>query len=206
MSDIGKKPSIHVQLRQQAETTIRGGSAPATQGWSIGSAPLALLHRLASDPASASDALKLLHELQVHQVELDLQHEHMDEERLAHEQSTQQLADLFAFAPVAYFMVTAAGQVIQGNFAAIRMLGVEPDDAASCNISQLAAPDSQSALLALLEQAHNGSSRYSCRVHALDTSRFGGYLEVIASSAPGGQYCLVVVVAAKDISPPSPQV
>lgn len=201
MSNIDRKPSIHAQLRQQAETSIRGGSAPATYGGSIGAAPLALLHRLASDPASASDALKLLHELQVHQVELDLQHEHFDEERLAQEQSTQQLADLYAFAPVAYFVVTTTGQVMQGNFAAARMLGVDHDDVAGCNISQLATPDGRYALLALLEQVHNSSSRYSCRVHAFDTARFG-YLEVIASSAPGGQYCLVVVVEAYNMSSP----
>lgn len=204
MSNTLKEPSIHAQLRQKAEASIRGGSAPATHGWSIGAAPLALLHRLASDPASASDALKLLHELQVHQVELDLQHEYMDEERLAQEQSTQQLADLYAFAPVAYFMVTATGQVMEGNFAAARLLGIERDDLASCNISQLAAPDSQSALLALFKQALTSSSRHNCRIQAFDTTRFK-YLEVIASSAPGGQHCLVVVVEVNDISVPSPQ-
>lgn len=204
MSNINSKSNIHAQLRQRAETSISGGSAPATHGWSIGAAPLALLHRLASDPASAGDALKLLHELQVHQVELDLQYEHIEDERLALEQSTQQLADLYAFVPVAYFMVTTTGQVTQGNIAAARMLGVERDDVTSCNISQLAAPDSQPALLALLEQVHISNSRYSCRVHALNTTRFR-YLEVIATSAPGGQHCLVVVVEADDIAMPSPQ-
>lgn len=204
MSNTFKEPSIHAQLRQKAETSISGGSAPATHGWSIGAAPLALLHRLASDPALASDALKLLHELQVHQVELDLQHEHMNEERLAQEQSTQQLADLYAFAPVAYFMVTAAGQVIDGNFAAAHLLGVERNDVASCNINQLAAPDNQPALLALLKQALTSRSRHRCKVQAFDTARFT-YLEVIASNAPGGQHCLVVVVEADDIATPSPQ-
>jgi hypothetical protein len=75
--------SAHVQLRQKAETRISGGNAPATKGWTLGAASLMLLHRLASNPDTASDALKLLHELQVHQVELDLQHEHINDERQA---------------------------------------------------------------------------------------------------------------------------
>ena len=99
----------HAQLRQRAELRLRGGIAPPTQGWTIGAASLSLLHRLASDPATAADALKLLHELQVHQVELDLQHEHMDEERQAQEQSANRLADLFISAPIAYFVVNSTG-------------------------------------------------------------------------------------------------
>lgn len=69
-------------LRQRAEGRLEEGMAPATLGWSTGTGALTLLHRLAGDPASAGDALKLLHELQVHQVELDLQHEQMEQQLL----------------------------------------------------------------------------------------------------------------------------
>jgi hypothetical protein len=66
-------------LRHQAETRIREGDAPQdTHRWSTGVEALTLLHDLASAPASAGDALKLLHELQVYQVELDLQYEQME--------------------------------------------------------------------------------------------------------------------------------
>lgn len=70
------------ELRQHAEARLNGGQAPKTLGWSSSAQALSLLHRLASDPASAADALKLLHELQVHQVELDLQHEQMEQQLL----------------------------------------------------------------------------------------------------------------------------
>ena len=192
MSTTSADPTTHSQLRQKAELSIRGGHAPTTQGWTIGPASLLLLHRLASDPATASDALKLLHELQVHQVELDMQHENMNDERLVLEQSTRRMVEMYMFAPVAYFLVATSGQIIEGNLAGARMLGVPRDDVESHNITRLAAPGSRDALLALLAQVHGSGQRHSCQIEALDIEKTR-FLEVIADAPPGGQHCLVVI-------------
>ena len=193
MSYIAKESPTHTQLRQKAETSILGGSAPASNGWTIGSASLTLLHKLASDPATASDALKLLHELQVHQVELDLQQEHMSEDRLAIEQSMLRQVELYVFAPVAYFMVSSAGEIAEGNLLGARMIGVERDDLQGHNIIRLVPPDSRAALLALLETVLSSGLRHSCRVQALDTTKLR-WLDVIASASPAGQHCLIAVM------------
>ena len=201
MTNILKEPNSHSQLRHKAETSLRGGIAPATHGWTIGAASLTLLHQLASDPATASDALKLLHELQVHQVELDLQQEHMNEERHAMEQSALRLADLYVFAPMAYFMVNAAGEVAEVNLMGARMMGGERDDLQSQNITRLADPGSRAAVLALLEQVRSSGLRHSCRVQALDTKTVR-WLDMVASASPARQHCLVVVMdVASDPAP-----
>ena len=201
MSNILKESRNHAHLRQKAETSIRGGSAPTTNGWTIGAASLTLLHKLASDPTTASEALKMLHELQVHQVELDLQQEHMNEDRLAIEQLTLRQVELYVFAPVAYFMVSSAGEIAEGNLLGARMIGVERDDLQSHSILRLAAPDSRAALLALLEQVRGSGLRHSCRVQALDTTKLR-WLDVVASASPAGQHCLVAVLEVT--SDPSP--
>ena len=200
MSDYIEDTSTHVQLRHKAETRISGGNAPPTRGWTLGAESLTLLHRLASDPDTASDALKLLHELQVHQIELDLQHEHINEERQALEQSTHRLAELYVFAPVAYFMVASTGQIAEGNIVGARMLGVDRGEIDSYNISRLLAPDSRPALLALLEQVLSSGLPQNCRLQALDTTKVK-WFEMTASASPGGQNCLVVVVM---VSAPPP--
>ena len=204
MSDDTEDVSAQVQLRQKAETRISGGNAPATKGWTLGAESLALLHRLASDPETASDALKLLHELQVHQIELDLQHEHINEERQAQDQSTHRLAELYVFAPVAYFMVNSAGQIAEGNFVGARMLGMEPNNADSNNIIRLVTPDSRPALLALFEQVISSGLPQNCRLQALDATKFK-WLELIANAYSVGQHCLVVVVEANGPPPPHGQ-
>ena len=90
------------ELRVTAEERLNRGSAPATRGGSTGAPALASLHRLANAPASASDALKLLHELQVHQVELDLQHEQAEQKVTEHlaEDGAGSPAQLTIFTPL----------------------------------------------------------------------------------------------------------
>ena len=197
MLNTQKEPGTHANLRETAESRLRGGSAPETYGRTIGASSLTLLHRLASNPETAGDALKLLHELQVHQVELDLQYEHMNEESRALEQSVHRLAELYVFAPVAYFMVTSAGQIVEGNLLGARLLGVERDDLVNQNIAHLVAPDSGATLLALLQQVRSSGLRHSCRIQALDTAK-NRWLEVIANASPDGNHCLMVVVEVND--------
>ena len=191
----------HMQLRQNAEVKIQAGFAPQTQGWTVGTVALTLLHSLASNPATAGDALKLLHELQVHQVELDLQHEHMEEDRRDLEQSAQHSAELYDFAPVAYFTVDGAGRVIEGNLAGARMLEVERDDLGGRSIDSLVAHNSRPALLALLEQARGGSGSHSCKAQAGGATG-SGWLQVVASASPRGQSCLVMVIDLTDADTP----
>ena len=184
----------HAQLRQNAEFKIRGGIAPETQGWTIGTSALTLLHSLASDPTTASDALKLLHELQVHQVELDLQHEHMEESRRELEQSAHRYAELYDFAPVAYFTVDSAGKIVEGNFTAARMLGVERDDLGGRSVDSLVAPDNRPSLLALLQQVSSTGLRLSCTCRAGPGMTGSKWLEVVASASPRGPHRLMIVM------------
>ena len=204
MSSTPATQSTHALLRQKAETSIRGGNAPETHGWTIGAASLTLLHQLASDPTTASDALKMLHELQVHQVELDLQHEHMNDERLEMEQATLRLVEMYVFAPMAYFMVNSAGQIAEGNLQGARMMGVEREDLQEHNITRLVDPGSRALLLDLLEQVRSCKLPQRCKVKAFDTTR-NRSLDVMASASPSGQHCLVAILEIADEPAPALQ-
>ena len=188
------------RLRQSAETKIQQGMAPKTQGWALGTSALTLLYQLASNSNTAGDALKLLHELQVHQVELDLQHEHMKENQHELAQRADHYAGLYEFSPVAYFTLDSTGHIIEGNPSAARLLGARQNDLVGCSIDSLVAVDSGPALRALLEQAHSTGLRCSCRAQAGDGS---GWLEVAAITSPRGPYCLLVATALTNPNEPA---
>ena len=63
--------------------------------------------KLAVKPEAAADKPidpnRLVHELQVHQIELELQNEALREARATTELALERYADLFDFAPIAYF-------------------------------------------------------------------------------------------------------
>jgi PAS domain S-box-containing protein len=101
----------------------------------------------ASDPAGdaqilSPDALALLHELEVHQIELELQNEELRRTQIDLQISAERYSDLFEFAPVGYFSLDENGRVIQANLAAAAMLGLDRREIAGAPLARfLAAPD-----------------------------------------------------------------
>jgi PAS domain S-box-containing protein len=66
---------------------------------------------------------RLVHELEVHQVELELQNRELREAHAALEESRSRYADLYDFAPVAYLTLDTRGVVQEMNLTGAMMLG-----------------------------------------------------------------------------------
>ncbi|WP_283743487.1 PAS domain-containing protein [Sideroxydans sp. CL21] len=67
---------------------------------------------------------KLLHELQVHQVELQMQNDALRQAEIAMEESRDRYADLYDFAPIGYLTLSREGMINEINLTAADMLGV----------------------------------------------------------------------------------
>src|ERR1035437_2803418 len=76
-------------------------------------------------PAAEADTRRLIHELQVHQIELEMQNEELAESHAEVEALLRQHADLYDFAPVGYFTLARDGAILQVNLAGACLLGVE---------------------------------------------------------------------------------
>ena len=68
---------------------------------------------------------KLLTELQVYQVELEMQNESLRQTQFAMEQARDRYANLYDFAPVGYLTINTDGLIGEVNLKATKMLGVE---------------------------------------------------------------------------------
>jgi two-component system, cell cycle sensor histidine kinase and response regulator CckA len=97
------------ELRQRAEATLTEKAGSASDASTL----------------SSDDLKGLIHELQVHQIELEMQNEELRRAQLAVEESRDRYLDLYDYAPVAYFTLDRKGMVLQTNLTAVRFLEKE---------------------------------------------------------------------------------
>ena len=72
---------------------------------------------------SEAEIYKLLHELQVHQIELELQNKELIQAREQAVIASDKYIELYDFAPSGYFTLSRKGEIVQLNFLGAEMLG-----------------------------------------------------------------------------------
>lgn len=75
------------------------------------------------DAAPEVDTGRLLHELQVHQVELEMQNEELQQARRETQAALERYTELYDFAPLGYFTLGRDGGIRQLNLAGATLLG-----------------------------------------------------------------------------------
>lgn len=73
---------------------------------------------------SPMDARRVIHELRVHQIELELQNEELRRTQESLEASRSRYFDLYDLAPVSYFTVSEEGTILEVNLTGSRLLDV----------------------------------------------------------------------------------
>jgi nitrogen fixation/metabolism regulation signal transduction histidine kinase len=78
-------------------------------------------------PPTEVDQLRLIHELQVHQIELEIQTETLQDILARADVLRKKYQDLFELAPVGYLTLSKRGTIFEANKCAVTLLGQKPD-------------------------------------------------------------------------------
>ncbi|MCU0508909.1 MAG: GAF domain-containing protein [Anaerolineae bacterium] len=132
------------------------------------------------------DILALTHELQVHQIELELQNDELRRTQLDLQLTAERYADLYDFAPVGYLSVNAAGRIAQANLTVAAMLGAGRRDLLDAPLSRYIFADDSARFNYLrhrMAQPHE-TETLELRLRPADGEPYWARLEIITRRDP----------------------
>jgi len=137
-------------------------------------------------PATEADTQRLVHELQVHQIELEMQNEELAQSRAEVEALLRQYADLYDFAPVGYFTLARDGAINQVNLAGANLLGVERGKLINRRFGVFVSAQSRTTFNAFIDKVFTIGSKETCEVALLKDGAdpFWVHIEAIFDALP----------------------
>src|ERR1035438_1533062 len=106
-----------------------------------------------------AEARRLLHELQVHQLELEMQNAELHEARNRVETLLETYTDLYDFAPVGYFSLDEEGLILEVNLTGAALLGIERFRLINRRLQGFVDPPSRAVLPAFLKKIFSGPGK-----------------------------------------------
>jgi two-component system, chemotaxis family, sensor kinase Cph1 len=149
---------------------------------------------------SPEEARRALHELRVHQIELEMQNEELRRTQQELEASRERYFDLYDLAPVGYFTLSEQGLILEANLTAAKLFGVARGVLIEQPLSRFILPEDQDIHYrhrrALLETGTPQS--WALRVVKKDAAPF--WVRVDATTAQGADGASVWRAVVSDIT------
>ncbi|MGC9520072.1 MAG: diguanylate cyclase domain-containing protein [Desulfuromonadaceae bacterium] len=155
-----------------------------------------LLKQRAEKDVSQTDAetQRLLHELQVHQIELEMQNVELRQTRDALEKSLAKYTDLYDFAPVGYFTLTRDGIIQVVNFSGAALLGVEHNQLLGLPFRKFVTADDQVIFTTFLDKVFTSGDKIEGEVALLNAKKHPLIVRIEAVPTASMQECLFALI------------
>jgi PAS domain S-box-containing protein len=170
------QPADAAELRRRADARLQSQKPPANA------------------PRSAHETQRLLHELQVHQVELELQNEELRNSRAQAEAAVSRYTDIYDFAPVAYFTLKSNGVITQTNFAGARLLGLDRARLPGKRFEAFVSSADRPSFKTLLQQVFAAQAHQALEAELVRKGQPARTAHIEATLSPNGQECHAVVL------------
>lgn len=141
-----------------------------------------------------ADLKKLLHELQVHQIELQMQNEELVKAYETAGVILKKYTLIYDLAPVGLFILDVDGSICDLNFTAANILGQQRFRLLESNFKLFVAEDSLAQFNHFLDQVYSCGTKLSCGLNlAYDDKTIGQvYMEGVVTG--DAQKCLISVI------------
>ncbi len=169
MTDMHDVPDEETQLRQQAEGRTTDSHLP-------------------EQAMSPAESRKIFHELQVHQIELELQNEELRRMQAELAEARAHYFILYDLAPVGYCTLGEQGQILQANLRAASLLGMARSSLVNRHFTQFILNADQDIYYQYRKQIQESGAPQVCELRMLrhDSLPFWAHLTATATRDLGG--------------------
>lgn len=135
---------------------------------------------------NVADTQELVHELQVHQIELQMQNDELQKAHQDVEISREKYYDLYNRAPVGYLTLDRDGRILEGNLVAAQMLGCPTSELKDRKFSSFVKPQSQDTYFTHYRSAFMTGIPRTCEVELIGKVPRHVQLNSLVFSGNGG--------------------
>jgi PAS domain-containing protein len=141
-----------------------------------------------------ADARRILHELQVHQIELELQNEELKQSKAEVDAGLEKYTDLYDFAPVGYYTLTDDGTIQLVNLTGASLVGIERSQLMGRRFGLLVSSEHRPIFNSFLKQVFAGQTKQSGDFELLSQGKPPRTVNIEAQCLPSGLECRAVLV------------
>ena len=171
-----KRPVPDVELRKLAEASLQGEILPSAM------------------PQSEHETLRLLHELQVYEIELAMQNEELRDAQAEIEEGLARFAEFYDFSPVGFVSLRPNGSITQINLAGARLLGRARALLMGDRLMFFIKNADQTNFSYLLQQVFATNTKQTCEVALAVEDTFPIFVQIEAILSDNQQECRAVLV------------
>ena len=168
--------SESISLRQKAEELMKTKSSKS------------------GSQLSGSDTMKLIHELEVHQIELEMQNEELMLARSAAREDAEKYTELYDFAPSGYFTLSKECKILDINLFGSQMLGKERSKLKNCRFDVFISDDTKSIFSLFFEKVFESKTKETCEVALSAEGKLLTYVILSGIIDKNPEYCMLTAI------------
>ncbi len=149
-------------------------------------------------PNSDIDMLKLIHELEVHQIELEMQNHELTLAQDRAEQAIDKYTELYDFAPVGYFTLSKLGAILELNLLGANQLGNDRSILKNKRFISFVSPSSQPIFNHFFQEIFQSNKKENCEIALSAKGENTVFVQASGVITESGKECLLTVTDISD--------
>jgi PAS domain S-box-containing protein len=159
---------------------------------------LAALRTIENRPYQEHETQRLIHELEVHQIELEMQNRELQQIREELENSLEKYTDLYDFAPVGYCTLNREGTVKSANLPASDLLGLERSKIIGRRFGLFVTGDTRLHFSNFIENVFSSNARNTCELKLRKEGAQDLFVQIEARTIKSGLECSIAFMDVSD--------